>query len=147
MNDKNISTKTCTVCQVEKEVLKNFNKKRSECKNCQKEKRRKYSITDRAIKLDMIKHARDRAIKNNLPFDITVEDISQLPEYCPVFKWIKLERSLDRATDNSYTLDRLDNSKGYTQGNVRVISNRANSCKRDMSLLEIQSLLEYMKGE
>lgn len=146
MTTINNITKICSKCQQEK-PLDSYNKKRVECRNCQKIRRREYNLTERAIKLDMIKHARHRAKQNNLQFDLKIEDIPPLPEYCPVFPWIKLERSLNKATDNSYTLDRIDNGKGYVKGNIKVISNRANSCKRDMNRQEVQALLEYIRSE
>lgn len=144
MQTENTITKKCNTCQEEKE-LDSFNKDKLYCRDCQRKKRREYNLTERAIKLDMIKHARDRAIKNNLDFNITVEDIPPLPKYCPVFQWIKLERALYKANDNSYTLDRINNNRGYVKDNIKVISNRANSCKRDMTYGELQALLEYMK--
>lgn len=146
MTENNINKK-CSSCQELKNEQVDFNKKRAECKICQKDRRRKYNLTDRAIKLDMLKHARHRAVKYNLEYSITIEDIPQLPEYCPVFPWIKLERSQDKATDNSYTLDRIDNNKGYVKGNIKVISNRANSCKRDMNRQELEALLAYVVNE
>lgn len=45
------------------------------------------------------------------------------------------------------TLDRIDNSKGYVKGNVRVVSYRANTLKGDASLAEMQAVLKYMAGE
>jgi repressor of nif and glnA expression len=49
-------------------------------------------------------------------------------------------------THNSPTLDRICNGRGYVKGNVRVISWRANSLKRDANIEEIRSILKYMEN-
>lgn len=78
-------------------------------------------------------------------FLITLDDVV-VPKYCPILQ-IPLFRTKGRATDNSPSLDRIDNSKGYIPGNVRVISNRANTCKTDLSLDAIKRLYEYSIGK
>jgi hypothetical protein len=61
-------------------------------------------------------------------FNITVEDIV-IPEYCPYLN-IKLSTDpKDMNEDNYYSGDRIDSSKGYTKGNVQVISLLANKMK------------------
>lgn len=78
--------------------------------------------------------ARRRAKKNNLEFNIDIDDIL-IPTVCPVLK-IPIFPS-EEATDNSPSLDRVDVNKGYVKGNVMVISNRANKLKRDATLQEL----------
>jgi len=66
-----------------------------------------------------------------------------IPDVCPILL-VPLEKyNKNRAP----SLDRIDNSKGYIKGNVRVISNRANIMKGDMSLEDIERLLAYTKRE
>jgi hypothetical protein len=82
----------------------------------------------------MLIAAKGRAKRLNIPFDLITEDIV-IPEICPVLG-IKLERSLSRFNNNSPTLDRIQPDLGYTKGNVRVISHRANALKSNMTLEE-----------
>lgn len=94
----------------------------------------------------MINRAKISAKHRGLAFSITEADILPLPETCPV-----LGMTLDymgtggRNQGCSASLDRRDNSKGYVPGNVFVISHRANVLKRNATLEEMQSLLDYMK--
>ena len=93
--------------------------------------------------------ARLRAKNNNIPFTIELEDI-YLPEYCPILE-IKLDFNKGKLGPNSYSLDKIDPSKGYIKGNVRVISYLANAMKQNatIELLEkfSQNILKYMKNE
>jgi hypothetical protein len=72
---------------------------------------------------------------------LTLEDIPDIPTHCPVFTWIALEyRVGEGRRDNSPSLDRIDNTKGYVKGNVRVISWRANNLKGNAIDQELTAL-------
>lgn len=90
----------------------------------------------------LLRAAKSRAKKANLEFNIKVEDII-LPEYCPVLK-VKLT-SGEAFSGDPYapSLDRIDNSKGYIEGNVEVISLRANRMKNCASFEELKNFCEY----
>lgn len=92
----------------------------------------------------LINSARYRSKKHGDDFTLTIDDL-EVPELCPIYK-IPLKYTPGGRTDNSYSLDRLDNSKGYTKENVRVISWKANQMKGDFTIEEVESLLNYMKG-
>lgn len=92
--------------------------------------------------VQILNQARCRAKKKGLPFNITKEDIV-LPKHCPVLG-IELKRHEGQSGwhDDSYSLDRIDNSKGYIKGNVRIISNRANRLRLDATIEELEKVLE-----
>lgn len=99
--------------------------------------------------LQMFTAAQERARKKNLEFDITKDDI-EIPDTCPVLG-ITIKSGIGRpgenklvsgAIDSSPSLDRIDNSKGYIKGNVRVISWRANYLKNTATLDEMIKLGE-----
>jgi hypothetical protein len=48
-------------------------------------------------------------------------------------------------SDSSPTLDKIDNAKGYTKGNIIWVSSRANRIKSDATLDELEKLIEYVK--
>jgi hypothetical protein len=97
----------------------------------------------------MLVNARARSRRKGLEFHISEEDIV-IPEVCPVLgipiivgNGAQIRGS--RVSDNSPTLDRKDNNRGYTPENVCVISWRANSLKRDASIGEMEKVLAYMR--
>lgn len=92
----------------------------------------------------LFNQAKYRAKKKNIEFSIKFEDLN-IPEYCPVFGF-KLQTMGGKRTETSYSIDRLDNSKGYTKENTRVISWKANQYKGNMTIKEVEALLRYMKG-
>jgi hypothetical protein len=83
--------------------------------------------------------SRSRAKKYGLSFTITEADIIPLPAICPVLG-IPLRCGTSRSDQNAYSLDRIDNQKGYEPGNVRVISWRANRLKNDMTVEEAMKI-------
>lgn len=89
----------------------------------------------------MFRDARKRARRNNIPFDITPEDII-IPEYCPVLG-IKLESQVGKRSDASPSLDKIIPSLGYIVDNIEVISWRANCLKRDATFEELKLLSDY----
>ena len=92
--------------------------------------------------------AKSRAKAKGLDFTISIEDIV-VPEKCPVLG-IRFKSGAGNGTqsvaklETSPTLDRVDNSKGYTPDNICVISLRANNLKRDASLYELECLVYHM---
>jgi len=84
--------------------------------------------------------AKCRAKRDSLEFNINKEDII-IPDVCPVLD-IPIKRNEGSGWHNdSPSLDRIDNTKGYTKDNIRVISNRANRLKCDATLEELEKIL------
>lgn len=94
----------------------------------------------------MLNNAKARAKKQNLPFSITIDDIS-LPEICPVLGIpIMWGAGLGRMNDNSPSLDKIIPNLGYVPGNVCVISWKANRLKSDATLSELQAICRYLES-
>lgn len=68
------------------------------------------------------------------------------PEYCPVLG-IKLDyfAKSHRPADNSPSFDRIDNTKGYVTGNVKIISNKANRIKSHGNIEELKKIIAYIE--
>lgn len=119
------------------------------CRVC--ENARHASAKKSDLRLQMFYGAKHRAKKAGLEFSITLEDI-KIPETCPVLG-IPIYTSVGsgkgitpKILENSPSLDRIDNSKGYTPDNVKVISLRANVLKKDATLQEIEGIMSYMRS-
>lgn len=95
----------------------------------------------------ILSNAKSRARKKGWDFDLTVDDF-EIPEYCPVFKDMKLSLLANVGTkDNRPSLDRIDCTKGYVKGNVRIISWRANNLISDGSLDEFRKIVEFLEND
>lgn len=97
----------------------------------------------------LVHSAKRRAIRDGLEFDLTRETCPEIPEHCPILG-IKLESRNDGKKgpiNASPTLDRVDTTRGYVVGNVRVISHAANRMKSDMTVETLEKILAYMSGE
>lgn len=90
-------------------------------------------------------HAKHRAQENKILFNIQPKDI-KIPLICPLLK-VPLIFDKGRTNASSPTLDRLENSGGYTSNNIWVISHRANTAKNNLSLLELKRLVENLETE
>lgn len=125
---------------------------RSECKqcsiklvNCEKyrspERRRNQHKKDpRKV---MLIHARKRAKEKNLKFEIDYQDII-VPEKCPLLG-IPLFVNNGKSGPNSPTIDRIVCEKGYVKGNVMVISYQANTAKNNLTLEQLDLLVNNLK--
>ena len=89
--------------------------------------------------------ARDRAIEKNIEFELaTYKDLPKVPEKCPILN-IPLIVGNKVPTDNSPSLDRINNDKGYTKDNIQIISRKANQMKSNASFKDIEKLYLHMK--
>lgn len=77
----------------------------------------------------LLKAARDRANKKNLPFNLSIDDIL-IPKFCPYFG-VSLFVGKKSDKSQSPSIDRLIPELGYIKGNIEVISYRANVIKND----------------
>jgi hypothetical protein len=99
----------------------------------------------------LLSSAKQRAKANGLNCDLTIDDIV-IPEFCPVLG-IKLVPSVGKGRKSltkleaSPSIDRVDNSKGYTKDNICVISLRSNNIKKDATLDELRALVFHMESE
>jgi len=86
------------------------------------------------------------ALRAGIPFTIDFENIDK-PEYCPVLG-IKLNYGWSgegNRDDAKATIDKVIPNLGYVPGNVFVISWRANKLKNNMSLDELEKIMNYIK--
>lgn len=114
-------------------------------KNPEKANARMRDWRHRNPKYMLFKSAERRSKARGLEFSITMGDIPEIPEICPL-ALIPIFSRNDGGKgpcDNSPTLDRRDQNKGYIKGNIFVISHRANRWKGEMTHEEILRLAAY----
>ena len=110
-------------------------------KYCSSEARRQLHRKDpRKV---MLVHARQRAKKNNLDFNIGYDDIT-IPKVCPLLG-IPIYVTNNIVGANSPTIDRIICEKGYVKGNVMVISHKANTVKSNLTITELELLIKNLK--
>lgn len=84
------------------------------------------------------------AAKRNIHFDLKPTDIDTIgiPITCPILG-IPLAFNRGKVKDNSISFDRIDSTKGYTIGNIIVVSYRVNKLKSNASLDELNKIVNY----
>jgi hypothetical protein len=105
--------------------------------------RQRYRATTRGRLLDWFNNLKYYAKKRGLEWKLNPDELV-IPSVCPVLG-LPLERGTGRHQANSISLDRKDNSKGYTHDNAFIISNRANLLKKDAEFWEVCALARYME--
>ena len=91
----------------------------------------------------ILRIARNRAKRDGLDFNLELCDII-IPEYCPVLG-IKLKLDNVKKQDNSPSIDRIDNDKGYIKGNIMIISDKANMIKNCGTAEEHEKIAKWMR--
>lgn len=92
----------------------------------------------------MCRQAKIRAKKKGMEFNLNPSDLI-LPSVCPVLGIPLCVSENGKATNNSPTLDRINNLKGYTKDNVVIVSFRANTIKNFASVEELKKLYNFYK--
>jgi len=141
---------------------------RSWCKDCRKEEALYYHRTARLrmshedalfniqetkrwradsqllLKQYLLRLAKTSSKNNCREFNLTLDDII-IPDKCPI-----LECEFNQlSTLYTYSIDRIDNTKGYVKGNIQIITRLANMMKNAASNEELilfsKNILNYIK--
>ncbi len=80
---------------------------------------------------------RRKAIERNLEFTITDKDVDSLPLVCG-YSGIPL--TMEVGCDNSVSLDRINNDKGYIPGNIVLCIRWVNVMKQNKSVSEFADM-------
>lgn len=109
------------------------------CKQCNSSR-----VKSQTPEWKMHQRAKQRCKKSGREFSLKVEDIV-IPDVCPVLGiTINVNSGRSGAYANSPSLDRIDNSRGYTPDNIQVISQRANAMKHSASNTELHKFAEWV---
>lgn len=142
----------------------NKSKLRSQCKECRNLESKYYHRTVRlrmtkeqalkdidkgliykadpliSLKKYILRLTKSSARNRNKEHSLTIDDII-LPKKCPILN----KEFILGDFKYTYSVDRIDNNKGYIQGNIRIISNLANSMKRNATNEELLTFSKNIK--
>ena len=123
--------------------IKDTNKWQEDNPNKVKKYKHKYKVNNKVR--GMFHAAKQRALKQGVPFDLEFDDII-IPEYCPILG-IKLQHNDGKVSNASPSIDKIIPSLGYTKNNIRVISYAANRYKSNLTREQLQKFLDYIDGK
>jgi hypothetical protein len=156
--------KVCTKCN-KHQLLSEFSKTKNskdglqwECKSCAKEYKDNMCPFKKWFS-DHKKNAKRRGVKYSIkPEDIPGVKIEwyntrkqgsrdtwrgiKYPKVCPVLG-IKLDWGMNGLNNNSPSLDRINNNKGYIPGNIIIMSSLANKMKSNATLEQLNQFSRY----
>jgi len=132
-------------------ILKKWKTKRDTLTLEQKEeiakKNQEWRRTD--IRKRLLWRAKERSNRINVFCNLELEDII-IPEKCPLLE----EKFVYGSTHNkwmTYSIDRIDNSKGYVKGNIQVITYLANTMKskatKEQLVVFAKNILKLFKDD
>lgn len=89
----------------------------------------------------LFQSCRNNAFKRNLEFTITQQDII-IPKECPILKIELTNISEQGRVKSNASVDRIDNTKGYTKDNIIIVSDLANRMKQNATIDELIAFAE-----
>lgn len=92
------------------------------------------------------RNAKRRGLEFTIAFDY-FRNLVLSTKFCPVFGW-ELDYSKgfkEGVLPNSMSIDRIDSTKGYIEGNIQVLSYRANTLKWDATLEELEKVVKFLQ--
>lgn len=105
------------------------------------------------IRFKLLASLKSRCQHHGYESDLTLEDIPQIPPYCPVLGIEIKKRRLGtfgkNRDDNSVSLDRVNPNLPYLKkyrNNLRIISWRANRLKSNGTVDEFEKITRYMRN-
>ena len=141
---KNYQCKVCHKSKVKESYLKTDGKLRQRIRynSFTPEKKKAHSEECKSRYWDNIpktiwENAKDRATRNNIEFTIIIEDII-VPKLCPLLN-VPFKPGTKENKWYTWSLDRIDTTKGYTKDNIQVITYLANTMKNKASKKELIS--------
>lgn len=138
----------CSTYKVEEEMYigeASLKRRDLSCIACSKQRAKEYR--NRNYVRATLSTIKGRAKRKGIEFSITEDDVI-IPDICPLLGIPITFGGNYTNRNNSPSIDRIDNSKGYTSDNIRVISFLANTIKRDLSkellITFSENIVKYM---
>lgn len=97
----------------------------------------------------LVNAAKHRSKKANIPFNLTSDylmTIWPIDNCCPILHTPFTFSELKSSKCQSASLDKIVPELGYIEGNVQIISFKANRIKNNATAKEIQAVAKYLNG-
>ena len=120
-------------------------KRKEEYEKNKEEYRKRYKSNIVCIKMH---GAKDRAKRNNLPFNLTEQDIKDvwpIDNKCPALDIEFIIGGHETKNYDSPSLDRIIPSKGYVKGNIQIVSALANNIMSNATPEQVIKVGQYFK--
>ena len=100
---------------------------------------------------EKLRTIRKRAKLKGYDYDLTMDWIrKERKTFCPILgtklQYVK-GAGINLPPENTPSIDRIDNNKGYTQDNCRIISWKANTLLSNATLWELKQVTQYLEQE
>lgn len=131
-----------------RKYFESYYKKNRKCYVDYNERRRERHRLEPRIRMKdgALRRAKKRGLEYNLK---SYKDIPKIPVFCPILgiPLVTNRGSKNGGSDNSPSLDRINNDRGYIIGNLQIISRKANQMKSNGSFEDIEKLYLFMKRQ
>jgi hypothetical protein len=96
-------------------------------------------------KIHLLQQIKRQATHKGLEFNLTVSDIDWV-ETCPILDYKLDSFSVGGRKSETVSFDRKNPKVGYIKGNVFIISNRANMLKSDITIEQLERMINYVRN-
>lgn len=101
-------------------------------------------------KLDWVQRtlwkAKQRAKRKNVPFALTQDYVmSIMTDHCPIFGEEFVLFGSKVGADMTPNIDRIDPAKGYVEGNIAIISSKANRIKSAYKSKDLYKVAQWLE--
>lgn len=129
----------CTKCG---NIYERTSKQVTMCPKCNCER-----VKGHDLRKKMVARAKNRAKESDLAYSLTFEDII-IPTHCPILGIpLSQVQGSPGGRPGSPSIDRIDNTKGYTKDNIQIISHLANQMKSHASPKELVRFAKWILAE
>jgi hypothetical protein len=109
------------------------------------ETEKRYRATKRGHLCRFLSSAKERSIKQNVSFDLTLDYLESITtDECPVFKTPFVWGQSNGKHPYRPSLDKVVPELGYVRGNVVFISLKANTIKQDITEKELYAVADWL---
>ena len=115
------------------------------CNTCRAERRGCITGQHRGVSRSYFKQKELDAVARAYEFDLTIDDVADLLE-AQNYRCALTDApiAIDKSTGNSGSLDRIDNSKGYTKDNIQLVTAEINMLRGSFTMERFRELCELV---